>query len=316
MNNKPIIILTGPTAVGKSSLSIKLAKLLDGEIVSADSMQVYKKMNIGTAKITESEMESVRHHMIDVLNPQDPFSVALFCEMASKCIDDIYERGKLPIIVGGTGFYIQALLYGIDFSLGDENEEYRNELYRFYEDNGVTALHNRLKEIDEESYNTIHENNVKRVIRALEFYHETGIKISDYNKTQRIKESEYNFAYFVINDDRDKIYQKINERVDKMVRDGLFDEVKMLIDEGYTSCQSMLGIGYKEVVDYYNGITGYEEAIDNIKKETRHYAKKQLTWFKREKEVIYLDKNVYQNDEKMLEKILLVLEEKNIYSIH
>lgn len=317
MNNKPLIIITGPTAVGKTGLSIKAAQEFGGEIISADSMQVYKTMDIGTAKITKEEMRGIRHYMIDVLTPEVPFNVASFCEMAQDAISEIYEHGKIPIIVGGTGFYIQALLYGVDFSEGDENTEYRKALYEILDLKGNICLHEMLREADYESYLSIHPNNIKRVVRALEYYHETGTKISDHNKAERENESEYNFAYFVINDKREEIYSRIDRRVDKMVEQGLFDEVKGLIDKGYGGCQSMLGIGYKEICDYYNGLCTENDAVENIKKETRHYAKKQLTWFKREKDVVWLNRNEFEDpDRDIIDRMREVLIDRDIFSIH
>ena len=285
---KPLIILTGPTAVGKTDLSISLAKAVGGEIISADSMQVYKKMNIGTAKITPEEMEGVPHHLIDVLDPSEDFNVFLFKELALKAMDEIYERGHIPILTGGTGFYIQSVIYDIDFSEETGDKEYRNYLQSLADTKGADYLHEMLKDIDPEAAMEIHSNNLKRVIRALEFHHFTGEKISTHNKEQRAKESPYNFAYFVLNDLRDKVYDRINQRVNVMVENGLVEEVTSLMKEGYTrNLVSMQGLGYKEIIDALNGETTIEEAIYKIKLETRHFAKRQLTWFRREKDVTF-----------------------------
>ncbi len=297
MNRKPLIILTGPTSVGKTELSISLAKAVNGEIISADSMQVYRKMDIGTAKITPEEMAGVKHHLIDVLDPSEDFNVFLFKELAKKAMDDIYNRGHIPILTGGTGFYIQSVLYDIDFSTDDGDNSYRHELEALAEEKGAEYLHNILKEVDSESAQEIHYNNVKRVIRALEYYHQTGEKISIHNKEQRQKESPYNFAYFVLNDERAMIYDRINRRVDIMIKNGLVEEVSNLVNEGYTKeLVSMQGLGYKEIIDYLNGEISLDEAIYRIKRDTRHFAKRQLTWFGREREVIFVNKNEFNYD--------------------
>lgn len=311
---KPLIILTGPTAVGKTDLSISLAKAVGGEIISADSMQVYRKMNIGTAKITTEEMDGVPHHLIDVLDPAEEFNVFLFKELSKKAMEEIYERGHIPIITGGTGFYIQSVIYDIEFNEEDGDKTYRKELEQLAMEKGNDYLYSMLKEIDPESTKEIHANNVKRVIRALEFYHETGQKISEHNKEQREKTSPYNFAYFVLNDLRENVYDRINKRVDIMVKNGLIQEVQGLINEGYTKdLVSMQGLGYKEIIDALNGKTTMEEAIYKIKLETRHFAKRQLTWFRREKDVIFLNKNEFNYEkEAILNYIRTCLIDKKI----
>lgn len=309
-NNK-LVILTGPTAVGKTALSIELAKKLNGEIISADSIQVYKYLDIGSAKIMPEEMEGIPHHLIDFLEPTTGFNVADFKEMAKKTILDIQSRGKIPIIVGGTGFYIQAVLRDIDFSKEDEND-YRNELEELYKEKGADYLHNMLMEVDSESANNIHKNNVKRVIRALEYYHVNKSKISDHNEEQQQKQSPYNFAYFVLNCDREKLYNNINKRVDIMLEQGLVDEVSMLVNKyGLTKDMlSMQGIGYKEMLQYLDGEMSLEEAIDLLKQNTRHFAKRQLTWFRREKEVIFIDKEIYKTTGEQLDFIINTLDTK------
>lgn len=309
---KPLIILTGPTAVGKTALSIQLAKAVNGEMISADSMQVYRLMDIGTAKIKKEEMEGIKHYLIDVLEPTEDFNVVTFKNLAKKALDEIYAKNKIPIIVGGTGFYIQALLYDISFE-ETEVSAYRAELTAYYEEHGAHALHERLKDIDPVSYDNIHENNVKRVIRAMEFYYETGYPISKHNEEQRENESPYNFEYFVLNDDREKLYNRIEKRIDQMLAEGLVEEVKMLLDYGCTKDMvSMQGLGYKEIVPYLEGECSLEDAIYVLKRDTRHFAKRQLTWFRREKEVTWIDKNEFSSESEMLESMLKYLTDKGI----
>lgn len=298
MNKKPMIILSGPTAVGKTALSIELAKRVNGAIVSADSMQIYKYMDIGSAKIMPEEMDGVKHYLIDELEPSEEFNIVVFQKMAKKALDEIYENGQIPIIAGGTGFYIQALLYDIDFENQDCNEEYREELEKIAKEQGVDVLHARLKEVDPVSAEKIHANNVKRVIRALEFYHLTGKPISEHNETEHQKESPYNFAYFVLTDKRDNLYKRIDKRVDIMMEQGLLSEVQKLKEMGYhRNMVSMQGLGYKEILDYLDGKCTLEEAVYVIKRETRHFAKRQLTWFRREREVCWMDKSKYNYDD-------------------
>lgn len=314
MTKKPMIVLTGPTAVGKTELSISLAKKINGSIISADSMQVYKYMDIGSAKITKEEMCGVKHYLVDELMPEEEFNIYRFKEMALKALEEIYAEGKIPIIVGGTGFYIQGLLYDIDFSETAADEDYRNEMENYARENGAHALHELLREVDPESCDAIHENNVKRVIRALEYYHQTGQKISDHNKKEREKQSPYNFAYFVLNDIRENLYSRIDKRVDLMVEKGLVDEVKRLKDMGYTpDMVSMQGLGYKEILWYLDKRCTLNEAVETIKQETRHFAKRQLTWFRREKEVVWIDKDKFDYDNnRILDFISNTLEEKRI----
>mgnify|MGYP004620227033 FL=1 len=314
MTKKPMIVLTGPTAVGKTELSISLAKKINGSIISADSMQVYKYMDIGSAKITKEEMCGVKHYLVDELMPEEEFNIYRFKEMALKALEEIYAEGKIPIIVGGTGFYIQGLLYDIDFSETAADEDYRKEMENYARENGAHALHELLREVDPESCDAIHENNVKRVIRALEYYHQTGQKISDHNKKEREKQSPYNFAYFVLSDIRENLYARIDKRVDLMVEKGLVDEVKRLKDMGYTpDMVSMQGLGYKEILWYLDNRCTLNEAVETIKQETRHFAKRQLTWFRREKEVVWIDKDKFDYDNnRILDFISNTLEEKRI----
>lgn len=313
MNKKPLIILTGPTSVGKTALSIELAKAINGEIISADSMQVYKHMDIGTAKITVEEMEGVPHYLIDELEPYEDFNVVKFQQYAKKYIQHIYEKNKIPILVGGTGFYIQAVLNDIDFTENDSDNSYRNELEQMVQEQGGEFLHNKLKEVDPVSANAIHPNNIKRIIRALEYVKLTGEKISDHNEEQRSKESPYQFCYFVLNKNREQLYEAINKRVDLMIQKGLLKEVKALSDRGYTKqLVSMQGLGYKELLAYIDGELTFDEAVNILKRDTRHYAKRQLTWFKRETDVIWIDKDQYQQDSDILDHLLKHIKEKNI----
>ena len=299
---QPLIILTGPTASGKTALSVELAKRIGGEIISADSMQVYRYMDVGSAKVTVEEMDGVPHHLIDVLDPQDSFNVVTFQEMAKEAMKKIYANGHIPIVAGGTGFYIQALLYDIDFTDNDGDMEYRHHLEELAKEQGAEVLHSMLKEVDPPSAEAIHANNVKRVIRALEFYKKTGQRISDHNEEERQKESPYNFAYYVLNMDRATLYDRIDLRVDKMIEAGLEEEVKQLKAMGCTrDMVSMQGLGYKEILDYLNGELSLEEAVYILKRDTRHFAKRQLTWFKREKDVTWVTQENFGFDR---EKIL------------
>lgn len=311
---KTLVILTGPTAVGKTKASIGLAKAIGGEIISADSMQVYKQMDIGSAKIKPSEMDGIPHYLIDILEPDEEFHVVLFQQMAKQAIQKIYEKGKIPILVGGTGFYIQAVLYDIDFSENEKDTSYREELEKLAQTKGAEYLHDRLREVDEKSAQDIHANNVKRVIRALEYFHQTGEKISEHNEEQRKKVSPYNFSYFVLNDERAHLYERINLRVDQMINEGLVREVQSLKEKGYTrDMVSMQGLGYKEMLDYLDNKCSLEEAVEIIKRDTRHFAKRQITWFKRESDVTWIDKKEYDyNEERILKAMLQELKERGI----
>lgn len=298
---QPLIILTGPTAAGKTKASIGLAKAVDGEIISADSMQVYKHMDIGSAKIRPEEMEGIPHHLVDVLEPEEEFNVVRFQQMAKEAMQGIYERGRIPIVVGGTGFYIQALLYDIDFTENENDTAYRESLASLAAKKGTAFLHRMLKEADPASAETIHENNVKRVIRALEFYQKTGRRISEHNEEERKKESPYQSAYFVLFDERSSLYERIDRRVDQMMAEGLVSEVKALKERGCTdSMVSMQGLGYKEIFAYLEETMSLEESVYTIKRDTRHFAKRQLTWFKRERDVIWLNKQDFSYDEEQI----------------
>lgn len=310
---EPLVILTGPTAVGKTKLSIALAKAIDGEIISADSMQVYRHMDIGSAKIRPEEMQGVPHYLVDVLEPSEEFHVVRFQKMAKQAMAEIRSRGHIPILVGGTGFYIQAIVGDVDFTENTASP-YRQELERLAAEKGAEYLHGELQKVDPESAEAIHENNIKRVIRALEFYRMTGKKISEHNEEQREKTSPYNFAYFVLNADRAKLYARIEQRIDEMLEEGLVGEVEHLKEMGYRrGMVSMQGLGYKEILAYLDGECTLEEAVDILKRDTRHFAKRQLTWFRREREVIWLNKEDYAYDEEqILASMLKILREKDI----
>lgn len=304
---KDLIVLTGPTAVGKTSLSIALAKAVNGEIISADSMQVYKSMDIGTAKITEEEKCGIPHFLIDELEPDEEFNVTIFKNKVMKYIKEIKDRGHLPIIVGGTGFYIQSVIYDINFTEYGDDSEIRKKYEEIAETLGKTKLHNLLSEVDKEYADSVSENNVKKVVRALSFFEMTGEKLSAHNAKERERTSPFDFAYFVLTMDRKKLYERIDKRVELMFEIGLVEEVKGLAAKGYNkSLTSMQGIGYKEVIDYLNGETSLSECINIIKRDTRHFAKRQLTWFKREKKVQYINRDDLVSDEKCLEEMLKI----------
>lgn len=283
----PLVILAGPTAVGKTALSIELAKVLNGEIISADSMQVYRRMDIGTAKITKEEMQGVPHHLIDICEPTEEWNVMRFVKESERLIREIHERGHVPIVAGGTGFYIHALAYGAEF----EEEETASELRKELEQWSTDDLHNKLKELDPVSAEKIHPNNRKRVIRAVEYAMDTGRPISELNERLKQKESPYALCYLVLNLPREILYDRIEKRIDIMLEQGLVDEVRKLKDEGCDrSMVSMKGLGYKEILAYLDGECSLDEAVTILKRDTRHFAKRQLTWWRGEAEAIFLEK--------------------------
>lgn len=311
---QPLIVLTGPTAVGKTSLSISLAKAVNGEIISADSMQVYKKMDIGSAKIRSEEMQGIPHYLVDVLEPEEEFHIVKFQQMAKKAMEDIYSRGKIPILVGGTGFYIQAVTKDIDFTEAQQENDYRKELEALAEEKGGEYLHEMLRKVDPVSADAIHAHNVKRVIRALEFYNQNGSPISAHNEEQKQHESPYNLAYFVLNMPRELLYERIDLRVDQMMKEGLLEEVSRLKEEGcHRGMVSMQGLGYKEILAYLDGEYPLEEAVRVLKRDTRHFAKRQLTWFRREQELTWVNKDQfsYQEDQ-ILDHMLEICRKKGI----
>lgn len=282
------MVLIGPTAVGKTKMSIELAKAFNGEIISGDSMQIYRKMDIGTAKIKPEEMGGIPHHLIDIKDPNESFSVAEFQELVRKKIIEISQRGKLPMIVGGTGLYIQSVLYDYQFSAAPSDEEFRLYLEQQAQDKGNSYLHNQLINIDPESGKRIHPNNVRRVIRALEVYHCTGKTITELQETQQ-PELLYDAAIIGLSMEREKLYERINHRVDLMIEEGLVHEVEFLHEKGLRNCQSIQAIGYKELYDFLDGITTFEQAIDQLKQNSRRYAKRQLTWFRNKMDVKWFD---------------------------
>lgn len=314
MMKKTLIVLTGPTAVGKTKLSIALAKAVGGEIISADSMQVYKSMDIGSAKIRPEEMDGIPHYLVDVLEPSEEFHIVRFQQMAKEAMEKIYANGHIPILVGGTGFYIQAIVKDIDFTKNEENTEIRAKWEQFAKDHGAEALHEELGKVDPKSAETIPAGNVKRVVRALEFYELSGSPISEHNEEQKAKESPYQFAYFVLNDHRELLYERIEKRIDEMLEEGLIDEVKGLKERGFTKDMvSMQGLGYKEILDYLDGNLTLEEAVYILKRDTRHFAKRQLTWFRREPEVSWIHKYEYgYDDTKILNAMTDILKDKGI----
>ena len=311
---KPLIVLTGPTAVGKTSLSISLAKAVNGEIISADSMQVYKGMDIGAAKIRKEEMQGVTHYLVDILEPEEECHIVKFQELAKAALEEIYAKGKIPILVGGTGFYIQAVTRDIDFTQAEQETSYREELEQFAKEKGAEYLHEKLREVDSKSAENIHANNVKRVIRALEFYHQNGTPISEHNEEQKQQTSPYNLAYFVLTAPREILYERIDRRVDQMMEEGLLEEVKSLRERGcHRGMVSMQGLGYKEILAYLEGEYPLEEAVRILKRDTRHFAKRQLTWFRREQDVIWVDKEQFHwNEAEILEYMMSVLKEQDL----
>lgn len=310
---KDLIILTGPTAVGKTNISIRLAKQLDGEIVSADSMQIYKGMDVGSAKISKEEMQGIPHHMIDIVAPDESFSVSDFKERAEEAIEDIISRGKMPIVVGGTGLYINSLIYNYDFACTDKDLQYREHLQSLAELHGKEYVHSMLKEVDSASYERLYPNDLKRVIRALEVFKVTGKTLNEYNQENQavLYDIPYNVHYFVINMNREELYRRIDQRVDIMLDYGLVDEVIKLKEKGYTSnMQSMKGIGYKEILDYLDGKMSYDEAVYLIKKGSRNYAKRQLTWFRKEERAFWLSKEDFEDENDIIDKILFITANK------
>ena len=303
MKKIPLIILTGPTAVGKTDLSIKLSKSLNAEIISADSMQIYKYMDIGSAKVTKEEMDGVIHYMIDEVTPDVPFSVSEFQMRSEKYIEEINKKGKNVLITGGTGLYLNSLIYNMDFAKSNANNEIREKLEQELAENGIDYMHEKLRGLDEESANRIHKNNTKRVIRAIEVCM-SGQKMNDFSKDLRYNE-KYKPIIIVLNRDREVLYQRINKRVDIMLENGLLDEVKELLKMGYTKDMiSMQGIGYKEMIKYLDGEYTYDEAIEIIKRDLRRYAKRQLTWFKRYQDAKWFDLDKYQDIEILKEDII------------
>lgn len=284
-----VIVIGGPTASGKSGLAIELAKKINGEIISADSMQIYKDMNIGTAKVTEAEKQGIQHYMLDIVSPEERYSVSAYKKEAEETIEKILKKGKIPIIVGGTGLYIESLIYGIEFQEEEVDEEYRQKLNEIAEREGLEKLYNEAKKIDSQAMEKISINDRKRIIRVLEIYHKTGKTKTEQEIESRANEVKYNYKLFAIAVDRSKLYEKIEKRVDKMLEEGLIEEVESIKKKYNKFPTAMQGLGYKEVVEYLENKITKEEMIEKLKKETRHYAKRQLTWFRKYKELTWLD---------------------------
>ena len=308
INLKPkVIVIVGPTASGKTSLSIELAKKINGEIVSCDSMQIYKDMDIGSAKPTQEEMQGIKHYLIDVVSPAERFSVAEYKKQAEKAIEEILSKGKVPIVIGGTGLYADSLIYGIEYQEIEFDEKYRKALeIQAQTDDGLEMLYNQAKRIDEEAIKKISENDKKRIIRVLEIYHQTGKTKTELEAESRKNEVKYDYKVFAINMDRQVLYDRINRRVDIMIENGLIQEVENLLQKYKQFPTAMQGLGYKEVVQYFNKELTKEEMIDKIKQETRRYAKRQLTWFRKNKETIWLDGQLGNEN-----NINIILEEIN-----
>ena len=301
-----VVVIVGPTASGKTALSIELAKIINGEIISSDSMQIYKDMNIGTAKVTKEEMEAIKHYLIDFVYPNQRYTVSDFKKDATEAIKEILKKGKVPIIVGGTGLYVNSLIYGIEYQDMQFDEKYRNKLMEIAEtEEGLKSLWKQAEEIDPEAMKKISKNDKKRIIRVLEIYKAPGKTKTEQEILSRKKEIEYDFKVFGISMDREKLYERINKRVDIMINQGLEDEVRILLEKYSEFPTAMQGLGYKEVVEYFKGFLTREEMIDKIKQESRRYAKRQLTWFRRNKEIIWLDasKEMEKNINTILERL-------------
>ncbi|MCC8015607.1 MAG: tRNA (adenosine(37)-N6)-dimethylallyltransferase MiaA [Eubacterium sp.] len=295
---QPLVVICGVTGCGKTAVSVEVCKNIGGEVISADSMQVYKGMDIGTAKVKEEETQGIKHYLIDVMNPDEGYSAALFKDMAMNAANEILNKGKIPVVVGGTGFYINALLYDNDFGDGERDLSVRQQLEKELAEKGADFLYNELLNIDPAYAKSIHKNNTKRVIRGLEFYRETGEKFSDHNRKERLNEPCFNHLIFILNSDRSTMYERIDRRVDDMIKNGLVDEVKGLLESGVKrSDVSMQGLGYKETAAYLCGEMSLEEAVYTIKRDTRHFAKRQMTWFKHQcKDGIWIDVGEFDND--------------------
>ena len=310
---KQIIVVAGPTAVGKTKYAIEAAKAFNGEVVSCDSMQLYKYMDIGSAKPTKDELAQVPHHLVDFVEPKDAFSVAEYQKLAKEAISQIFENGKTPVIAGGTGLYLNSILYDMDFSNAEANDELRKELEREASEFGPEFLHDKLKSLDEEAAERIHPNNVKKVIRAIEGAM-AGDKIRDFkNCTQKCK--DYDRILIGLTRDREELYDRINLRVDLLVEEGLFDEVEGLLKSGLTEDDiAMKGIGYKDIIGYFNGQYSKEEAIELTKKNTRHLAKRQITWFKRYEDIHWINISEFEDDETAIKEMLLWIKNKSEFT--
>ena len=300
-----IIVIVGPTAVGKTYISVELAKKLNTEIISADSMQIYKGMNIGTAKITEEEKQGIIHHMIDIISPDEEYSVSEFKYDAEKIIDRLLSENRIPIIVGGSGLYVNSLIYDLDFGNTKSNKKLREYYTYYYKEHGEDALYDKLLKIDPVAAEKIHKNNIKRIIRALEVYDITGVKFSELNTDIRKKSNKYDCILIGLSMERKVLYERINQRVDEMLSNGLVDEVSSLIKKGYgKNLVSMRGIGYKEIIEYLEGNTDYEEAVNTLKQNTRRFAKRQYTWFLKDENVKWFSMDNPSEIDKTLDSIV------------
>jgi tRNA dimethylallyltransferase len=300
-----IIVIVGPTAVGKTYISVELAKKLNTEIISADSMQIYKGMNIGTAKITDEEKQGIIHHMIDIINPDEEYSVSEFKYDAEKIIDRLLSENRIPIIVGGSGLYVNSLIYDLDFGNTKSNKKLREYYTYYYKEHGEDALYDKLLKIDPVAAEKIHKNNIKRIIRALEVYDITGVKFSELNTDIRKKSNKYDCILIGLSMERKVLYERINQRVDEMLSNGLVDEVSSLIKKGYgKNLVSMRGIGYKEIIEYLEGNTDYEEAVNTLKQNTRRFAKRQYTWFLKDENVKWFSMDNPSEIDKTLDSIV------------
>ena len=301
---KPLVVVAGPTAAGKSAAGVELALRLGGSVISADSMQVYRHMDIGTAKMTPEEMRGVPHALIDIIDPEEEWNVGRFQQEAQRAVGEICARGELPILVGGTGFYIQALLYDIDFTRTEEDSAFRAGMAQMAAAEGPEALHARLQVVDPKAAQAIHPNNVKRVIRALEYARDTGRTISAHNAEQRERPPAYDAVFFCLTMDRQRLYERIDRRVDQMMEEGLVDEVRSLRDRGLSASDvSMQGLGYRQILSYLDDDCSLKEAVTQIKTQTRHFAKRQLTWFRREKDVIWMQADAYETPELLADEM-------------
>jgi len=311
MKKNPLIVITGPTASGKTELAVQIAKRLNGEIISADSMQIYRYMNIGTAKPTIEERQGITHYMIDILDPDEEYNVAMYQKDANKCIHNVASKKRLPILVGGSGLYVNSIIYPMNFTDAVEDPDYRFFLKEILKTKGETYLYTMLNEIDPDTADRLHPNDTRRVIRALEVYYLTGKTMKEYQQNYRDMESEYYLIMYALSMNRRILYDRINLRVDKMIESGLVDEVAGLMEKGYNKdLVSMQGLGYKEIIAYLEGINTLEEAIENIKRNTRRFAKRQLTWFRREKRIQWLDIEKFENINTLAEWVTLDIEKK------
>lgn len=305
------MVIVGPTAVGKTALSVELAEHYGGEIISADSMQIYRGMDIGTAKIKVNEMKGIPHHLLDVVDPDEEFSVSDFKEMTYSCLEDIYSRGKLPLVVGGTGLYVNSIVYKLDFADSGSDMEVRRKYMDLAEEFGNEYIYEKLKEVDPETAERLNLNDTKRIVRALEVYELTGEPMSKSYTNFREENDEFNLVFVGLDMERSHLYERINERVDAMLENGLVEEVKSLLESGYNSdMTSMKAIGYKEVVEYLGGNTSFDEMVEILKRNSRRFAKRQLTWFRRDKRIVWMQVDDYESFEVLKREAISICDKK------